>query len=320
MDIKDKRRLKQQLERQASIIVSEDNDTELVVSCITSCMALLRAAKKSMPEAVAAEDFERIYAGYLGAASMITSFCEEHGGYIESIDTKMGAVLENDKLNRLVEQYKSGEAALLADQKALKEQLEGYPTKIEKEKKKLLKLQEEKKPYETAISQLNSEISELVNQITKIKTQYDKLTQKKNARDNDLLTWTNDVAALRTSLTELCMTLNHLEGQKEQLEEEKVTWDNQVEEAKTNKNNLVNQINENQKLLNDYSKKLTEYGNALSTVLSDPVLGADGWMKNPECTELELKLRKHIFDIGHSIVTIRQEYSALLNALQTVQL
>ena len=82
MDSRQKKQLKRQLEGQASLLVSENSDVALVAGLLTTCSALLRTAEQNMPAAFTNQEFDQIYAGYLGLAGGVNRFSQFGQGYL----------------------------------------------------------------------------------------------------------------------------------------------------------------------------------------------------------------------------------------------
>lgn len=85
MDSRQKKQLKRQLEGQASLLVSENSDVALVAGLLTTCSALLRTAEQNMPAAFTNQEFDQIYAGYLGLAGGVNRFSQFGQGYLSQI-------------------------------------------------------------------------------------------------------------------------------------------------------------------------------------------------------------------------------------------
>ena len=83
--------LKRQLMQQAEMLVSENNDVKLVQSVLAACLALLRVAEKSIPKSLSQNDFNSVYASYLGISGKVEVF---YSGLENYFDERQSQTLE----------------------------------------------------------------------------------------------------------------------------------------------------------------------------------------------------------------------------------
>ena len=115
MDSREKKQLKRQLEGQASLLVSETSDVALVAGLLTTCSALLRTAEQNMPAAFTNQEFDQIYAGYLGLAGGVNRFSQFGQGYL-SQTYKTLLQEQMDKATQLQQERKTLEDQLTQTQ------------------------------------------------------------------------------------------------------------------------------------------------------------------------------------------------------------
>ena len=115
MDSRQKKQLKRQLEGQASLLVSENSDVALVAGLLTTCSALLRTAEQNMPAAFTNQEFDQIYAGYLGLAGGVNRFSQFGQGYL-SQNYKTLLQEQMDKATQLQQERKTLEDQLTQTQ------------------------------------------------------------------------------------------------------------------------------------------------------------------------------------------------------------
>ena len=115
MDSRQKKQLKRQLEGQASLLVSENSDVALVAGLLTTCSALLRTAEQNMPAAFTNQEFDQIYAGYLGLAGGVNRFSRFGQGYL-SQNYKTLLQEQMDKATQLQQERKTLEDQLTQTQ------------------------------------------------------------------------------------------------------------------------------------------------------------------------------------------------------------
>lgn len=166
--------LRRQLEQQAKMFVTESSDVKLVQSILTTCSALLRVAEKSMPASLSQEDFNGVYAGYLGISSKVNSFYSNHKIYFnenqsqvlknlletlhslekekKELDNKISSVRK--KIEAETRTVESGKKTLEGKEKCHKEMI----GEIEKLKKKRQELEQTISDLETERKQVNEKI------------------------------------------------------------------------------------------------------------------------------------------------------------------
>lgn len=198
MVIENKQLLKQQLEQQASLIVSEDNNIELIASILVTCSALLHTAEKTMPNSFTAQEFEKVYSGYLGVASRIKQFYQLNQAYMNNKESVLLTELissineaERNKkelenhiakvqkaLEEIEQEIKENQNIFGAVQKnydfKLKEQAD-LEEKFQEVQKKVLSLEEELKTTQVQIEQFEPNIERLIQEIAIAKDTYEEM-------------------------------------------------------------------------------------------------------------------------------------------------
>lgn len=178
MDNREKKQLKRQLEGQASLLVTETNDLALVTSLLTACSALLRTAERNLPASITAQEFEQVYAGYLGLAGGVNRFSKLGQGHLT----------END-------------AALLRQQLTAVEQL-----------------QQERKTLEDQLTQVKRQQRETAQAVTQLKGQVDNAQAAYQAAEAQRAELAEQVQNLQAKIEALKAERDSYQRQKEQFE------------------------------------------------------------------------------------------------------
>ncbi len=198
MDIKQKKRIEQQLIAQANLIMEEESDVEIIANTLSACQALLRIIDKTVSTSISSQDYEDILAGYIGLTARIKYFYQSNNDYvIESnkhlISQLLSEIssyqlqkseldgLHEKKLDEYSETKNAYEAkqrefdafseecvALTKKKKALDEEVENL-----KKKKEQLLLDQERLSSE--IEEFEPKLEELTMSIVKLKSVYDDL-------------------------------------------------------------------------------------------------------------------------------------------------
>lgn len=171
MDSREKKQLKRQLEGQASFLVSETSDVALVAGLLTTCSALLRTAEQNMPAAFTNQEFDQIYAGYLGLAGGVNRFSQFGQGYLSQT----------------------------------------YKTLLQEQMDKATQLQQERKTLEDQLTQTQHQQAETQQVLTQLKAQRDSLQRQKERFEPDLEALLQAVTAAKESYQELVAYYAELE-------------------------------------------------------------------------------------------------------------
>lgn len=157
MDSKEKKQLKRQLEGQASLLVSETSDVALVAGLLTTCSALLRTAEQNMPAAFTNQEFDQIYAGYLGLAGGVNRFSQFGQGYLSQT----------------------------------------YKTLLQEQMTKTTQLQQERKALEDQLTQTQHQQAETQQVLTQLKGQLDSAQGEHQAAEAQKAQLTQEVSDLQ---------------------------------------------------------------------------------------------------------------------------
>ena len=206
MDSREKKQLKRQLEGQASLLVSETRDAALVAGLLTTCSALLRTAEQNMPAAVTNQEFDQIYAGYLGLAGGVNRFSQFEQGYL------------SQTYKTLLQEQMSKATQLQQEREALENQLtQTQHQQAEAEqavtqlKARLDSAQAERQAIEAQKDQLTQEVSDLQRETEALKTQRDSLQRQKEQFEPDLDALLQAVAAAKERYQEMVAYYAELE-------------------------------------------------------------------------------------------------------------
>lgn len=180
--------LRKQLEYQAKLFTESQNKTELIVSALTSCSAMLRAIDGSMPKTISKSEFDTIFAGYLGIIGRVDDFYNKNSSFFdadesemlntiitsledanekkEDLDKKLADAEErsrdvnNDVLTaeRLLEKEEEKIKALREKEKGSKKQLKKLEEEEEKLEDNLKKITQNCENFETNIERLIQEV------------------------------------------------------------------------------------------------------------------------------------------------------------------
>ena len=158
MDSRQKKQLKRQLEGQASLLVSENSDVALVAGLLTTCSALLRTAEQNMPAAFTNQEFDQIYAGYLGLAGGVNRFSQFGQGYLS----------------------------------------QNYKTLLQEQMDKATQLQQERKTLEDQLTQTQHQQAETQQAVTQLKGQLDSAQAEHQAAETQKAQLTQEVSDLQS--------------------------------------------------------------------------------------------------------------------------
>lgn len=206
MDSRQKKQLKRQLEGQASLLVSENSDVALVAGLLTTCSALLRTAEQNMPAAFTNQEFDQIYAGYLGLAGGVNRFSQFGQGYL-SQNYKTLLQEQMDKATQLQQERKTLEDQLTQTQHQQAETQQA----VTQLKGQLDSAQAEHRAAETQKAQLTQEVSDLQSKTEALKAQWDSLQRQKEQFEPDLDALLQAVAAAKESYQEMVAYYAELE-------------------------------------------------------------------------------------------------------------
>lgn len=198
MDIKDKKRIEQQLIAQANLIMEEESDVEIIANTLSACQALLRIIDKTVSTSISPQDFEDILAGYIGLTARVRYFYQNNNDYvIESNKNLVSQLLteissyqlQKNELDNMHEKkldeyaetkrlYEDKQVEYDAFNEECNELLRKKSTLVEKveslkKKKEQLLLEEDKLSSE--IKEFEPKIEELTMSIMKLRDVYENL-------------------------------------------------------------------------------------------------------------------------------------------------
>lgn len=166
MSVENRELLKRQLEQQGKMIVAESNEIKLIQSILSTCSALLRVAEKSMPASFSQEEFNGIYAGFLGLSSKVNSFYKNHKVYIsEDQSIVLNELLES--LHSLEDAKRDLDSKISAARKEATSEIQRVDSKksdLEKEQKRLDTACQQLEDLQKRLSEIQHNISELENE------------------------------------------------------------------------------------------------------------------------------------------------------------
>lgn len=177
MNTNDRQLLRNQLEQQAKLFVTEQDNTKLMVSVLTACTALLRVAEKNMPKAFSRQEFNNVFAGYLGIASRVNGFYKNNTSFFNES--------ESDMLKQIllyledVERKKKNLDAKISDSQKKHDttdaEVKELERKLEKAKKKEYEIDGKKSELYKNLKDIQSRISGLENELVDINSNIDNL-------------------------------------------------------------------------------------------------------------------------------------------------
>lgn len=80
--------MRKQLEQQAKLFTNSQSSTELIVSTLSTCSALLRAIESRLPKRISQSEFDNVFAGYLGIIVRVDGFYKKNSSYFDSDESK----------------------------------------------------------------------------------------------------------------------------------------------------------------------------------------------------------------------------------------
>ena len=179
MNVQKRELLKRQLERQATLLIMEDDAEETVVSIQATCSALLREAENALADEMTAEIFDNIYPGYIGISKKMNAFYVTNKSVFDRKEAEMTAdihaAFEEDmqKMIRNVENAKDSYTELSAYQTELKRiqdavsedgyvNIESFSNKLEAMNQQAEQLM---KGYDRFLKNVSQDVAELQNKI-----------------------------------------------------------------------------------------------------------------------------------------------------------
>lgn len=160
--------IKKQLETQADLFVTANDEKELISSILKTCSALLRVAENSISDLFTEDEFNTIHAGYLGIANKVNKFYTANKDVLSGIRAVRLQELSED-LQTLAETEKSHNNSLSILQAKIKiktESIENAKSCLENKQKQCEILTEEKNNLDKKLSDIQSQILDLENEIS----------------------------------------------------------------------------------------------------------------------------------------------------------
>lgn len=177
MNTNDRQLLRNQLEQQAKLFVTEQDNTKLMVSVLTACTALLRVAEKNMPKAFSQQEFNNVFAGYLGIANRVNGFYKNNTGFFNETESDM---LKQILLSlEEVERKKKNLDTKISDSKKKYDTTDASVKELErnfeKAKKKEREINGKKSELDKKLKDTQSRISELEKELVVFNSKIDNL-------------------------------------------------------------------------------------------------------------------------------------------------
>lgn len=190
--------LRKQLEYQAKLLETSKNNTELVLSTLSTCVSLLQVVESSMPKTISQSEFDSIFAGYLGITGRVDGFHKKNAEYfdLEKSNT-LQTVLESlrraetikieldEKIQNVENENSDVNSDIRNAEHLLKVEEEKYSSLIEKEKglkkklnginKKIELLQFDLNKTTNDIKDLEPNIERLIKEVNTAKETYEEM-------------------------------------------------------------------------------------------------------------------------------------------------
>lgn len=206
MDIREKKQLQRQLEGQARLLVAETSDLALVSALLTTCSALLRTAEQNLPTAFTKQEFEQIYAGYLGLAGGVNRFSQRGQGYF------------GEKYKTLLQEQMTKGAQLQQERASLEDQLaqvQRQQAETERAaaqlKNQLASAQAEHQAAEDQSAALAQQVQALQSKTEALRAKRDKFQRQKEQFQPELDALMQEAAAAKDSYQEMVAYYAELE-------------------------------------------------------------------------------------------------------------
>lgn len=198
MSVEKRDLLRTQLVQQSQMIATEKNDVKLIQSMLVTCMALLCVAEKSIPSFFAQEEFDEIYAGYLGIASKVYHFHEVNQKYLNDRQSvTLNDVLES--LHLLEEKRRALDSQLSVIRKKAEEE----KGKIDLENDRLLEEQEKYNAVKVQHDMLQERLSEIQNSIASSGEENESIRSQIANHELDLERLINEVEDAKNTYADL---------------------------------------------------------------------------------------------------------------------
>lgn len=177
MDTNNRQLLKKQLEQQAKQFVTEQDETKLAISVLSTCGALLRVAEKTMPKSFSHEAFDMTFAGYLGVANRVNGFYKNHTDYFKEEESEL--LKQICAASNQAEKEKKNLDNKLVNEKNRCNKLEAEVKRVQKEVKTAQKKQDnlakEKAEEEQNLRNIRNRMTELENELHSIHSKLEEL-------------------------------------------------------------------------------------------------------------------------------------------------
>lgn len=206
--MKNKQRLKKQLEQQANQMLTLNNE-ELLESILASCSGLLRMAEEIMPKKLSEPMSSDVYVGYLSLAKRITSVYEKHFATMESQNRfafeEFQEVLETvqakqGEANKAKSEYEEAKVNC----EMLQRQIDTYKAETESEKQLEASLQKLLKEYSPEKLQAQKEINEqMFSDVTEQKQAFKTLQQQKDELEEEQKKLKREIFETQTQINAL---------------------------------------------------------------------------------------------------------------------
>ena len=177
MNENDRQLLKNQLEQQARLFVTEQDNTKLAMAVLTTCAALLRVSENNMPKTFSQQEFHTMFAGYLGIANRVNGFYKNHMDFFN--ETESDRLMQISVALEKAEQVKKNLDVKLADtqkKRSITEtEVEQLERKLEEERNRKRELEGKKSDLHRRIEDIQEQISQLECEMVGINSRIDNL-------------------------------------------------------------------------------------------------------------------------------------------------
>lgn len=215
MNVNDRQLLKKQLEQQAKQFVTEKDDIKLAVSVLTTCVALLRISEKNMPKAFSQQEFNNVFAGYLGIANRVNGFYKNNTDSFKATESDvLTPILRSlEQTEREKKELDKKIAELQKKSNTTKTEVERLEHSLEAEKKKKREIEDKKSELQWRLTDVQDRISELENELVDVNSRIDNL-------EPSIEILVNNVNAARDTYEEMLAYYSELERIQEGIREE----------------------------------------------------------------------------------------------------
>lgn len=240
MNVNDRQLLKNQLEQQARQFATEQDNTKLAVSVLTTCAALLRVAEKNMPKTFSQQEFNNVFAGYLGISNRVNGFYKNNTDFFNAT--------ESDKLKQILKSLEEMEQAkkdLEVKIACFHEERETTENEVKQLERELDVEREKKREIERKKSELHRKLEDIQNKITRLESESVDITSQINNLEPSIELLINNVSVARDTYEEMLAYYSELQRIQEGIREEGFvnveSFSNRLEEMNASGKKIIDQ-------------------------------------------------------------------------------